>query len=487
MKPIFALSTSFYRSALHVHRLSGQGLFTLLAPYLVSPHTGKALSLEPLAQSPQKPYTRYALMKGLQGETLDDVMVTFYKGPYSYTGEDLIEVSSHGNPIISQRLAHFFRHLGIEDAKPGDFTYRSFLNGKRDMIEAESIHELICAENQASLDLIRTQAFEGFLSKEIEDLRLSIVDVLSYLEAHIDFAPDEVGDYEPLILKGQVEKVMTRLDHLLASYSYGQKVKEGISVVLFGEPNAGKSSLYNALLKQERAIVTSIPGTTRDVLKENLFIDSRDFTLIDTAGIRETEDVIEKMGVSKSLEEFHKADIKCLLLDASSVKSLDLSMIFEKIKKLLEPFTLQGKSLIIVLTKKDLLTQKESEDLQEGFIKEVSNLWSTTLYRVVMTSHEKGQGCEELISALKDLHDEMMQSLSQSKGSAVLISQRQKDKVLLAKKALEEALELISNLDFPEKIASQINHAKHLLEEITGEILLDSVYDRLFSSFCIGK
>ena len=471
---IFALSTAPQTSALHIHRLSGEQVFHKLKPFLVNIKSAKPLFSE------KKPQTRYGLLLDEKGDTIDDIVVSLFCGPYSYTGEDLIEISSHGNPVISRRIATFLRTLGLRDAKPGEFTQRAFLNGKMDMVQAESIHELITAENQAAVDLAR-QAASGQLSEEIQNIRRHLISLLSYLEAHIDFAPDEVGEYEPQTLLEELKTAIVLLKGLVSSYQYGEKIRKGISLVLFGEPNAGKSSLYNSLLKSERAIVTPIPGTTRDVLKENLFIEGKDFVLMDTAGIRQTEDLVEQIGVKRSQEELIKADIPCLIFDPSTIKQRE-----EFLQIIHSLLGAEGniKPLIFVFTKKDLLTEEEIEEIQTKFISQMKHLYKNALF-VFTEKEQETIRIQELISTLKIQHDNVLKKPDHIR--SVLISERQRDKAALALDILYRVQSHINSREFPEKIASDIHGARRLLEETIGEISLDSVYDHLFSSFCIGK
>ncbi len=314
---IFALATPNLISALHLHRLSGNGVFKLLSSQVFLPRSEKYLDLNNclINNNNNKPYTRYVLIKDKQGSLIDDVILTLYPNPKSFTGEDVIEISTHGNPLLSQQLHSLFRSLGMRDAKAGEFTQRAVLNGKLDLAQAEGINQLIHAESFGAVELARNNV-EGILSKETLEIRNELIKLLAYLEAHIDFAPDEVGDYKPQELLPQVQQIKNKLTSLFKSYENGIKIREGLKIVLCGKPNSGKSSLYNALLKHDKAIVTPIAGTTRDVLEDRLLIDNKEFVLLDTAGVRDTADVVEKIGVERTLRAAKAADIICYLISA---------------------------------------------------------------------------------------------------------------------------------------------------------------------------
>ncbi|MBX9703907.1 MAG: tRNA uridine-5-carboxymethylaminomethyl(34) synthesis GTPase MnmE [Silvanigrellaceae bacterium] len=318
---IFALATPNYRSAIHLHRVSGVGVFEALTPFLAFPKSRQPFSLQYLqwptnASSQAKVF--YLFLLDQQRELLDDAIVTFFKGPHSFTGEDTIEISLHGNPLLSAKLQSLLRAIGMRDAQPGEFTQRAYLQGKLDLVQAEGINQLIHSETLGGIEIAR-QAVEGLLSKEMLFLREKLIEILSYLEAHIDFSVDEVGSYTPASLLPILFEIQKRLTLLIDSYATGLKIRSGLKIALFGEPNAGKSSLYNALLRAEKAIVTDIPGTTRDVLESPLTIHGKDFLLLDTAGIRKSEDIVEKIGIERSLKALHEADILCYLIDASHI------------------------------------------------------------------------------------------------------------------------------------------------------------------------
>lgn len=468
-EPIFALATAQTRSALHLHRISGHGVLDLLEPVVLC-----VRSRRPILKSMKPNECRYALVVDLQKQIIDDAMISVFYGPKSFTGEDVIEISVHGNALISARLQSLLRSLGMRDAKPGEFSFRAVLHGKQDLTQAEGINELIHAQTYGALALARNNA-SGVLSKETQSLRHEILSLSAYLEAHIDFAPDEVGVYEPKSLLKNVYEIEKRLQALLSSYDTGLKIKEGVKIVLCGKPNAGKSSLYNALLKSDRAIVTDIPGTTRDVLEDQLTIQNKDFVILDTAGIRDTDDVVEKLGVQRSFQSIEKADVICLLMDVSNHKPDEMEAFIQS--EICSVPCHKDQILIPIVTKKDQLDQSLIEQIQ-ALKKQSDKLNSMVIISTTDTNELK----EVLLKTHADLTDQW-----DINACPTLISTRQKDKVRLALSCVIECQHLIESTDYPEKIAMVLNNARVYLDEIVGEISLEQVLDHVFSSFCIGK
>ena len=487
---IFALASPSSRSAIHLHRISGGKLFELISPSIFKPNGKENINIKALVDNSHGvPVTRYVLIKDQNQQLIDDVILTIFPAPKSYSGEDIIEIAVHGNPLISAKLQSLLRYLGMRDAEPGEFTQRAVLNGKIDLAQAEGINQLIHTETLGGMLLARNTV-DGILSKETELIREQLISILSYLEAHIDFAPDEVGDYEPSSIVPQIEQAKARLNALLGTYSSGLKLREGIKVALVGKPNAGKSSLYNSLLRYERAIVTNIPGTTRDTLEDRLVIQNKDFVLIDTAGIRQTTDTVEKIGVERSLKTASITDIVCLVIDIEHIeKEKMIDYIFSELKVFLNEANInKDQKILIVISKKDLLSDGlilELNNLAENYFAELGNhpLIECLNKKIIFTST---LDTDLLSSELVQLHNEMTGQLAKKENPA-LISARQKDKVEISIKCLNEATELILQRDYPEKISSIINQSRQALQEIVGEIHLDNVLEKIFSTFCIGK
>ncbi|WGL60100.1 tRNA uridine-5-carboxymethylaminomethyl(34) synthesis GTPase MnmE [Pigmentibacter sp. JX0631] len=487
---IFALSSANARSAIHIHRISGINLLKYFQGYLFKVKSNELINTSLINdQIKSKPFTQYLILKDTEGNIIDDVLFSYFKAPHSYTGEDVIEISSHGNPLISSLLQRLFRHLGLRDALPGEFTQRAYLNSKIDLIQAEGINQLIHTETLGGIQLAR-ESVGGELSKETEEVKNILIEIMAYLEAHIDFAPDEVGDYQPESLLPLMKQALNKMQILLKSYSSGLRAREGVKIALVGKPNAGKSSLYNALLKYERAIVTHIPGTTRDVLEDRLIIRNKDFVLMDTAGIRETEDAVEKIGVERSIKTLTKADIICLVITLENVKYEDYhKFIDESLSEFLLSSEFFSEQIILpVFSKMDTIPNNSLEIIENSYSiiikdKKFHNFQSILSKKCIFCSY---LDTEILSSELVELHDQLTGLLGQ-KNNPTLISERQRNKIEIAVKNLNEGIDLIYKKDYPEKISSVINQGRQSLQEVVGEIQLDDVLEKIFSTFCIGK
>lgn len=475
-KTIFSLSTYNLRSALHVHRISGVGCYNVLKNYLLVPKNKKPISFEKVKKSSQSPFSKYVLLVDKTQAIIDDVMITCYFSPKSYTGEDLVEVSCHGNPIISKKLHSFFRSLGFIDAKPGEFTYRAFLNGKLDFVQSEAIQQIIHAESFAGLSLAR-KALKGTVSQEIKRLRKKIIASLAYIEAHIDFESDEVGEYLPALIQDDLACVMEELNKLSKTYSSAQKLKAGLKVCLIGEPNVGKSTLFNNLSKSDNAIVTDIPGTTRDILKEHIIIGDKDFIIFDTAGVRETNETVEKIGVEKTKRMVSKTDLVCLLV---SIEKHANPEFFETLLSHFHDVDFNKVKKIIVFTKTDLVSKEKRLEIERIF--KASQFYKKVFDYAFISNLD----IQPLIDFLIREYDALM-GLKHTSQDPILISERQKDKIEIATRSLKQVIDLIKKKYYPEIIASELNNIKDSLEEIVGRISVDDIYETLFSSFCIGK
>jgi tRNA modification GTPase len=406
-------------------------------------------------------------------ERVDEVLVLAFKAPRSYTGEDVIEIHSHGGPYITQRILEICLEAGATLAKPGEFTERAFLNHKLDLSQAESIMDLISARTKLS-SANAIKLFEGTLGKAITELRAELLDLMGALTAGIDF-PDEVGDYDPDLFTTRCTKVIERIDELLAGASEGRILREGYRVALVGAPNAGKSSLLNTLLEDERAIVTDIPGTTRDLIEEVISINGLPVILMDTAGIRDTEDLVEQLGVERSERAIKDADLVLVLTDmsvslraAGEAISPSLSLrgvrqhdeaiqVLEKELSALE--TIPAEKLIKIGTKLDLQSSESS----------AYNLCISTLSKTN-------------IDTLKEL---IYKRALLQPASSIKINERQADLLRRARAHLSQALNAKTlaqdfwTIDLKSAVAD--------LGEITGAVLTEELLDNIFARFCIGK
>jgi tRNA modification GTPase len=479
---IFAQSSAFGRSAISLHRISGTSCLQRLNHLLKTVQKTSENEWIPGTQLKlSHGQTRYAFVIDDNNQVIDDCLITYFASPMSYTGEETLELSCHGNPLITTKLHSLLRKHGCRDALPGEFTQRAFLNGKLDLTRAEAIDQLIHAESDAGLTLARN-ASSGAINKFSHNVRNRLVSVMSYFEAHIDFAEDEIGNYSASTQTNELKSICTELIQLRDSYNSGLKLRDGQKVVLVGEPNAGKSSLYNSLLGQERAIVTDIPGTTRDVVEDKLRINGQDFVLLDTAGIRTTSDTVERIGVTRTISSALTADILCYLIDPSNFNTDSFeNELHAALARLQSDLKLATKPAeVIVFTKSDLWNQE---------IKACVSTASASISGQGLSSASCSSQLEnnkQLTDVLTGLREKL---LNAGLGNEVptLISKRQQDKTDAAVQTLTEAISLVEKDDYPEKIASLLIATTQLLTEVIGEVGNEDVLANIFANFCIGK
>jgi tRNA modification GTPase len=390
------------------------------------------------------------------GEFVDDVLITVFRNPHSYTGEDVVEISSHGNPLISQKIVDRLLKNDVRIAEPGEFTKRAFLNNRIDLSQAEAVIDIISSRSDASLKGARNQ-LDGLLSKSVSNLRNSLLDTISFVELELDFAEEDIEFVLKEELLEKIDSIIKKIDDLLSTYKFGRVIRDGVNVAIVGKPNVGKSSLLNYLLKESRAIVSDIPGTTRDVIREELSIDGILFKLFDTAGIRLSEDVIEIEGVRRSNEAIKNADIVLLIDDVERGFSEDLYMAL---------LDLSQKDRIIKITNKIDLGTKNTK---QGSI-EISVL--------------SGQGIDYLLDTMKKT---VLGSDIYSEKSAIISNIRHFQCLNSAKISLTNAISTINQRFTGEYVALDLRAATDHLGEIIGEVTSDDVLTNIFSKFCIGK
>lgn len=389
---------------------------------------------------------------------LDEVLVTIFKNPHSYTGEDVVEVSCHGSVYIQNKLIQLFLSRGARMAKAGEFTLRAFRNGKIDLSQAEAVADLIASDSKAAHQVALQQMRGGF-SNELKELREELINFASLIELELDFSEEDVEFADRAKFNKLLEKIKAALKRLVDSFIVGNVIKNGIPVAILGEPNVGKSTLINALLNEEIAIVSDVAGTTRDTIEDDLIIEGIHFRFIDTAGLRETSDMIESIGIQKALEKAQKAQVVLYLVDASK----DLS------KQLQDAEELKGKlakKLVIVVNKID----------QKPTIKE-------QIKDVLFISAKQKKG----LDALTDTLLSFVNTGALSNNQTIVSNSRHVDAL---NKSLNQIIKTIEGLnsgisgDF---LAMDIRQALYYLGEITGEISSDDLLDNIFSNFCIGK
>ena len=395
-------------------------------------------------------------------EILDEVLLAMMRKPRSYTGEDVVEVHCHGGPFVVRRVLELILSHGARHAEPGEFTKRAFLNGRLDLAQAEAVLDLIRARTDKGMRLALGQV-QGGLSKWVAELREELLDVLVQVEAAIDFPEEEIELLERDRLGTKIGSLREKMITLIASYGWGRLFREGARVCIVGRSNVGKSSLLNALLGEERVIVTPVPGTTRDVIEESINLGGVPVVLWDTAGIRETSDQVEKIGIDFSLKRLEEAEAAMVVLDGSSPITSEDDFILEAVK---------GKKSLVVINKNDLPLQLDMERARA----------LTGGKKMLSISAKLEKGIENLKSFLRDLL-----LGAQSEPSIVVTNLRHKAALDKAEKALAEAVLALTNGLPPEMVAVDLQEARERLEEIIGLVTNDNILEHIFSKFCIGK
>jgi len=398
----------------------------------------------------------------VMGDTvLDEVVMGLYRAPKSYTMEDVVEISCHGSPYIAQRILTLLTQQGARIARPGEFTLRAFMNGRLDLSQAEAVADLIAAENDASHTLAIKQLRGGFAA-DIQSLRQELIDFAALIELELDFIEEDVEFADRGALIALVERIRTILSHLIQSFRLGNVMKNGVPTVIAGRPNAGKSTLLNALLNEERAIVSEIPGTTRDAIEEVLHIEGLAFRFIDTAGIREATDAIESIGVEKTLSKLKQAGVVIYLFDSAAMTPAEVE---EDIHTYLHddiPF-------LLVANKADLSHLPWPKRIAD--------------HEIITISAEHKQHLDSLKTALKNTI-----LYTHIPGDQTIVSNvRHHTALLQADLALERVLGGIHGHLSGEWVALDIRTALEKLGEISGEVYDEDLLDSIFSRFCIGK
>jgi len=397
---------------------------------------------------------------------IDQVLVSLFKGTNSYTGEPTVEISCHGSAFIQQQIIQLLLRKGCRMATAGEFTMRSFLNGKMDLSQAEAVADLIASDNEASHQIAMQQMRGGF-SIEISKLREELLNFASLIELELDFSEEDVEFADRTAFRDLVSRIQFVLKRLIDSFAVGNVIKNGIPVAIVGEPNVGKSTLLNALLNEERAIVSAIAGTTRDTIEDELVIDGIGFRFIDTAGIRETKDVVESIGIQKTFEKIEQAQLVLFLVENSRAK--DLEGLKREIEEIKNKYPL--KALLVIMNKMDLLSETEISNLTSN----ISNL--------ILISAKQKVGIEELKGQLLGL----VNTGALRNNETIITNTRHYDSLI---KALEEIQKVQYGLDTnipADLMAIDIRQALFFFGEITGQVTNDELLGNIFANFCIGK
>ena len=400
-----------------------------------------------------------------KGDSIDEVLLVLMKAPKTYTREDILEIHCHGGYFILQKILELVLREGTRIAHPGEFTKRAFLNGRIDLTQAEAVIDLINAKTMASLE-IANQQLRGNFFRELNSLKEGIIEKLALIEAHLDFPEEEIEPISLGEMKHSLKEMIKKLNEWIGSYEEGRIFREGISCAIVGKTNVGKSSLLNVLLKEERAIVTPIPGTTRDLIEEVLNINGIPVRLIDTAGLRKATDSIEEEGVKRAKERVAESDFILLMVDGSRPIDIDDLEIFEEVK---------GKKKVVVMNKKDLSPMIPPKEMKDRFQGDP----------IVSISALKNKGIEGLKEAIYTvlIHREVRPSPEY----LIIANVRHKKALDQVKESLSNTLKGLEKGTALEFIAFEIRSALEAMGEVVGETTSEEVLNRIFGQFCIGK
>lgn len=455
-KTIVAISTASGNGGIGIIRLSGKQSFEIINKIFVPKNKNKEI----------KGYNiKYGnVVNPENNEIIDEVLVSYFVAPKSYTTENMCEINSHGGIIVEKRILELCLHNGAELAEPGEFTKRAFLNGRIDLSQAEGIIDLINSKTEMEAKESINQ-LEGSLSKKIKEIEQKMLDITVNIEVTIDYPEYDVEEVTNAEALNSLQSIHNMLKELQSSFNKGKIIRDGIKTVIVGKPNAGKSSLLNSMLKEDRAIVSDIAGTTRDTIEEYINVDGIPLKLIDTAGIRDTENTIEKIGVEKSKMLIDSADLVIAIFDISTDFDDDDRKIMELVK---------DKKSIILLNKVDISKNNENNE------KELEKLNKP----VIKISAKEEIGLDLLYNEIKKLFE--LNEIS-SNNEVLITNERHKNQIIKADKHILEAIDTIKNNMPVDIISIYINQAMEDLGEITGENISENIINEIFSKFCLGK
>lgn len=451
---IAAIATAVGESGISIIRVSGDKALFIVSSIFEGKNNRKLDDINPYSM-------RYGkIVDKFSKEIIDEVLVSYMKGPKSFTAEDSVEINCHGGIISTNKVLEEVIKAGARIAEPGEFTKRAFLNGRIDLSQAEAVMDLIRAKTDLSMKSALMQS-EGRISREIKDIRHELLGVIAHIEATVDFPEEDLEEMTSDKIKIDLDNIIKRIEKLLDTANEGRIIREGLSMVIIGKPNVGKSSLLNSILMEQRSIVTDVPGTTRDVIEEYVNLEGIPVKIVDTAGIRETEDLVEKIGVERSKEKINEADLVVFMLDLSRRLDSDDKEILDYIK---------DKKYIVILNKSDL-----KRELEEYNFDDMKN--------VVEISAKNGDGIDTLKKKIKELF--FKGEINST--DLMITNSRHKEALYKAKEKCLASLETLNSGVSIDLASIDIRGAWMNLGEVSGETLEEDIIDKIFSEFCLGK
>jgi tRNA modification GTPase len=457
---IAAISTPLGEGGIGIVRLSGKDSVEIVDRIFSSPKN------KSLKDSKSHRIIYGYIRDPLTDNEIDEVLVTVMRSPYSYTKEDVVEINCHGGMITLRKTLELVLKEGARLAEPGEFTKRAFINGRIDLSQAEAVLDLIRAKTDESRR-IAVEQLQGGLSEKILKLREKLIELCAYVEAYIDFPEDDIEIASKQDMLESMKEIGKELQTLLKTYDEARFFREGLSTAIIGRPNVGKSSLLNALLKKDRAIVTEVPGTTRDVIEEYLNINGLPLRIMDTAGIRDVKDIAEKEGVKRSLQSIENADLIIAVLDRSEPLKDEDFEVLERIK---------GRNAIIALNKCDLSPASDKTV--------IVSLLSSLAHHPLNISALRGDGLDEL---KKMIFDSCLKDWKEEREGVVVTNLRHKIAIDNAKASLERAMWVLIENQPLEILALELRDSLNRLGEIVGAVTTEDILNRIFNDFCIGK
>lgn len=455
---IAAISTAVGEAGIGIVRISGKNALSIGNVIF------RGSKVEELSEKYNRKLVYGHIIDKKNDQLIDEVLISFMKGPMTYTREDMVEIYCHGGIISVKKVLELILNSGARLAEPGEFTKRAFLNGRLDLAQAEAIIDLIKAKTDKSFETSLDQ-LEGSLSRKIKEIRNILLEMIAHVEVSIDFPDDDIEEvtYDDLEINGN--KVKKEIEKLLSTADRGKILRDGLNTVILGKPNVGKSSLLNAILRENRAIVTDIPGTTRDIIEEYVNIDGIPLRIVDTAGIRDTDDIVEQIGVDKAKETVEKSDLIIGVFDASRELSNEDYEIIDLIK---------NKKSIVILNKTDLPT-KYNRDYLKSLINNKE---------IIETSITSDIGIDILEKSIKDM---FYSGEVEIYSDTIVTNMRHKNQLIKSLENITQALEDIKGNVPIDCIEVDLKNCWENLGEISGDTIGEDILDKIFSEFCIGK